>query len=129
MAEAEVRNVLVVEDDKSTMDIISRALQRDGHRVTMSLSMEDALLGFERLPYDLVIADIFMIGMGGIAGIQKMRELRPEIKIIATSAGFSETTPKAALEAAEKIGAAAVLPKPFGLDELRELVNGVLAGD
>ncbi len=75
-----LRNVLVVEDDKNTMEIFSRALEKENCRVTMSLSMEEALLGFDQMPYDLVIADIFMTGMGGIEGIQRMREVRPEVK-------------------------------------------------
>ncbi len=119
MGKKKIHNVLVVEDDKSTIEIISRALENEGCRITMSLRMEEALLGFDQMPYDLVVADIFMAGMGGIEGIQRMRKARPEIKILATSAGYSEMTPEAALKAAEKIGADAVLPKPFSLDDLR----------
>ncbi len=117
-----IRNILVVEDDKETVEIISRALSSKDWRATMSLSMEEGLLGFDEMPYDLVVADIFMIGMGGIEGIQRMREIRPDIKILATSAGYSEMSPDAALKAAEKIGADAVLPKPFTLDDLRDAV-------
>ena len=129
MPEKNITNILVVEDDKSTVEIISRALSSDDCRVTMTLNMEDALLGFEHLPYDLVIADLFMTGMGGIEGIRKMREIRPEIKILATSAGYLEMTPDNALKAAEKIGADAILPKPFGLDELRQTVAKFLEED
>ena len=121
-----IRNVLVVEDDKNTMEIFSRALGNKDCRVTMSLSMEEALLDFDRIPYDLVIADIFMAGMGGIEGIKRMREARPDIKILATSAGYSEMSSDAALMAAEKIGADAVLPKPFTLDDLRDAVARLL---
>ena len=96
---------------------------------TISLSMEEALLGFEHMPYDLVIADIFMTGMGGIEGIMRMRKARPEVKILATSAGYSDMSPNAALEAAGKIGADAVLPKPFSLNDLRELVTGLIEED
>jgi len=117
-----IKNVLVVEDDKNTVDIISRALSREGFRVTMALNMEDALKDFGRLDYALVVTDIFMAGMGGIKGIQEMRRLRPETKILATSAGYSEMTPDAALKAAEKIGADAILAKPFSLDDLRAKV-------
>ena len=124
-----IRNILVVEDDKSTVEIISRALSSKDWRVTMSLSMEGGLLGFDEMPYDLVVADIFMAGMGGIEGIQRMREMRPDIKILATSAGYSEMSPDAALKAAEKIGADAVIPKPFSLDDLRNVVSGLLADD
>jgi len=115
----DVRNVLVVEDDKHAIDIISRVLSREGFRVTMALNMEDALKDFARLDYALVITDIFMAGMGGIKGIQEMRRLRPEVKILATSAGYSDMTPDAALKAAERIGADAILAKPFSLDALR----------
>lgn len=124
-----IKNVLVVEDDKSTIEIISRALEDKGSRITMSLKMEEALLGFGQMPYDLVIADIFMAGMGGIEGIQRMRKIRPEVKILAISAGYSEMTPEAALKAAEKIGADAVLPKPFSLDDLRAAAARLLDDD
>jgi DNA-binding response OmpR family regulator len=117
------RDVLVVEDDKDTVEIIARALSRQGFRVTMSLNMEDALTDFVRLDYGLVVTDIFMAGMGGIEGIQKMRALRPKVKILATSAGYSEMTSDAALKAAEMIGADAILPKPFSIDDLRAVVE------
>ena len=126
LGKKEVRNVLIVEDDKNTVDIITRALEKEGIRVTMSMRMEEALMDFERIPYDLVIADIFMSGMGGIEGIQRMREVRPQAKILATSAGYSGMTSEAALKAAEKIGADAVLPKPFSLKELAGTVKAAL---
>ncbi len=129
LGKKKIRNVLVVEDDKNTMEIFSRALEKENCRVTMSLSMEEALLGFDQMPYDLVIADIFMTGMGGIEGIQRMREVRPEVKILATSAGYSVMTPQAALKAAEKVGADAVLPKPFSLDDLRDVAARLLDDD
>lgn len=123
------RNILVVEDDKSTVDIISRALSKKGWQVTMALSMEEALLGFVAIPYDLVVADIFMPGMGGIEGIKLMRKYRSDIKILATSAGFSEMSPGSALKAAEKIGADDILEKPFSLDDLRAAAARLLGED
>ena len=124
-----ILNILVVEDDKDTVEIISRALSRDNWRVTMALTMENALLGFDQITYDLVVADIFMPGMGGIEGIKRMREIRPEIRILAASAGYSDMSPEEALKAAEKIGADAILPKPFSLDDLRDSVSRLLADD
>ena len=124
-----IYNVLVVEDDKNIVDIVSRALETEDCRITISLGMEEALLGFQQMPYDLVVADIFMTGMGGIEGIKRMRKARPEVKILAMSAGYSDMSPNAALEAAGKIGANAVLAKPFSIGELRELVTGLLEDD
>ena len=124
-----IRNVLVVEDDKDTVEIISRALTREGFRVTMSLNMEDAMVDFSRMNYEMVVTDIFMRGMGGIEGIQKMRALRPNVKILATSAGYSEMTPDAALKAAGMIGADAILAKPFSLEDLRNAVKRLFGDD
>ncbi|MFQ5764130.1 MAG: response regulator [Rhodospirillales bacterium] len=122
----DVRNILVVEGDKDTNKIITRALERDDLRLTMTLTMEEALLGFGDLPYELVITGIFMEGMGGIEGIQRMRAIRPTVKILATSAGHDEMSSAFALKAAAKIGADAIIPKPFGPDELRAAVEGML---
>ncbi len=122
-ASKDIRNVMIVEDDKSAVDILCRALERDGFRATIAHNMEDALKDFRRMDYALVIADIFMEGMGGIAGIAEMRRMRPKARILAISAGYSEMSPEAALKAAEKIGADAILPKPFSLDELRAAVG------
>ena len=60
-----VANILVVEDDKETVEITSRALGKGGWRATIALSMEDALMDFDRIKFDLVVTDIVMAGMGG----------------------------------------------------------------
>ena len=67
-----------------------------------------------------------MAGMGGLAGIEKLRELRSDIMIIAMSAGYSEMSAAEALEKAQEIGADAVLPKPFPIAELFLTVTRLL---
>ena len=67
-----------------------------------------------------------MAGMGGLAGIEKIRELQSDILIIAMSAGYSEMSAAEALEKAEEIGADAVLPKPFPIAELFMTVSSLL---
>ena len=69
-----------------------------------------------------------MDGMGGIEGIAEIGSLNKEIPIIATSAGFKDMPPEKALLAASKIGATAVLPKPFTLEKLGRMVTEVLGG-
>ncbi len=121
--------ILVVEDDKKTVEIIARALTTKSRQVSMTLSMEEGLLDLDDKPYDLVVADIFMAGMGGIEGIKRISEKYPDVKILATSAGYSEMSPEAALMAAEKVGADAVLAKPFSIYDLRAAVDRLLYGD
>ena len=112
-------NVLVIDDEEAHASLLARVITKNGHRVDVVHRAEDGLAKFRDRGYDLVITDVFMSGMGGIEGIRKMREIRADISIIAISAGFSEMSAEAALEAAREVGADAILPKPFPLADLR----------
>ncbi len=126
MSEISSLTVLVIDDEESHADIVSRVIAKAGHRVDAARSVEEALEEIENRDYDLVITDIFMGGMGGLAGIGRIRELKPDILIIAMSAGYSDMSAAEALEKARQIGADAVLPKPFALAELFVAVSRLL---
>ena len=129
MAKDSRSRILIVDDDTSILELSVRALRRSQFDIVMADRMEEALAGFGTDAYDLVITDIFMPGLGGIEGIRRMRETWPEVKILAISAGFAEMSSASALDAARKIGADSVLPKPFGPAELRDAVAEVLGVD
>lgn len=112
-------SVLVIDDEVSHASLISRVISKNGHHVDVVHRAEDGLAKFQDRKYDLVITDVFMKGMGGINAIINMRQLRPDVPIIAVSAGFSNMSAAAALQTALKVGADAILPKPFPLAELR----------
>ena len=118
--------VLVIDDDPGMTDLISFSLTDRGYQVVVSFAMEAALGQFEHMNYDLVITDIFMNGMGGIEGIQRIRSMQPNTKIIAISGGYASMTPEQTLQAASKIGADAALAKPFTVEELEQAVSGLL---
>ena len=120
-------HILVIEDDTHTLDIMARALGKREYHVTVTASVEDALDVFASAPYAVIITDIFMAGMGGIEGIKAFRALAPDILILATSAGYSQMSPREALRAAQKIGADKVLAKPFTIRDLTDAVTEVIA--
>jgi CheY-like chemotaxis protein len=111
--------VLVIDDVESHAALIARVITKVGYLVDIAYSGEDGLAKFQDRKYDLVITDVFMKGMGGINAIINMRQLRPEVPIIAVSAGFADMSAAAALQTAVKVGADAIMPKPFPLAELR----------
>ena len=119
-------NVLVIDDTESHASLVSRVVAKAGHRVEAVESVEEALKKFENNNYDLVITDIFMAGMSGLVGIEKIRKLSSDTKIIAMSAGYSDMPAEDALKTARKIGADAILSKPLPLADLRETVAKLL---
>lgn len=122
----DIKNILVVDDDTEVAEMIARVLSRFGYQMVITFNMEDGLSAFLTGRFSLVIADIFMKGMGGIEGIRQIKEMDPGIDIIAISGGYAEMNPVEALRAAEKLGVAKVLPKPFVIDDLREMVSEIL---
>ena len=112
-------SVLVIDDEVSHASLISRVISKNGHHVDVVHRAEEGLAKFQDRKYDLVITDVFMEGIGGIEAITGMRQARPEVPIIAISAGFSDMSAEAALRRAREVGADAILPKPFPLAELR----------
>ncbi len=126
MSETSSLTVLVIDDEENHADIVSRVIAKAGHRVDVARNVEEALVEIENRDYDLVITDIFMAGMGGLAGIEIIRQLQPAVMIIAMSAGYSDMSAAEALEKARDIGADAVLPKPFRLADLFITVSSLL---
>src|SRR5688572_25514442 len=76
-------HILIADDDKTMCQFLGHALERAGHRVTLThdgLEALQALAGPEA--YDLLLADIVMPGMDGIELSQCAMEKRPDLKIM-----------------------------------------------
>jgi len=100
-------------------------LEISGYLAALSSSAEEAIKRLEKQQCDVVITDIFMPGMGGIEGIKAIRQIAPNVKIIAVSGGFSDMPSNDALLAAQKLGADATLAKPFEFDALEATILDV----
>jgi CheY-like chemotaxis protein len=115
--------ILVIDDTATMRQLVRRMLERATHTV---LEAEDGAAGltmFERQGPALVITDLIMPKMEGIETIQQIKRSRPDAKIIAMS-GSDELN----LHAAKKLGADAVLAKPFGAAVLLDTVQRLLDG-
>jgi signal transduction histidine kinase/ActR/RegA family two-component response regulator len=113
--------VLVVEDEDALREIVAGALERMGYSVLRAEDGSEALELFrERADdVDLVLLDVEMPGVGGMEAWAALREVRADVRVVLTSA-FRGDAPAAVS------GAAAVLRKPYGLDELFEVVRSAL---
>lgn len=109
--------VLIVEDDKELREMLKLSLKRRSFTVMEAENGQDAIAHFKPSLTDLVVTDIIMPEEDGLKVVIKLRELKPSIKIIAISGG-GKVGPGSYLNLAKALGADAIYPKPFSINEL-----------
>jgi len=115
-------HILVVDDEKIMQDSLSRILAKEGYQVQPAASGEEALEKFDIAPFDIVLLDIKMPGIGGIETLRRLKEMDPGVTIlIVTGYPSIETAVKAI-----KLGAYDYITKPFTPDVLRIAINRAL---
>ncbi|NQU62073.1 MAG: response regulator [Rhodospirillales bacterium] len=117
---------LIIDDSATIRSLLADMLSKNGFQALSAETMELALQDAGRKNFDIAIVDIFMPGMGGIEGISKIREISPNAKIIAISAGHGDMEKDMALKAAVIQGADATLAKPFEEEALMAAINALL---
>jgi two-component system, sensor histidine kinase and response regulator len=66
--------ILLVEDNRVNQKVATRMLEKRGHHVVVAASGEEALAALAQRSYDLVLMDVQMVGMNGIATTIAIRE-------------------------------------------------------
>jgi len=123
--------VLIIDDDPSVGAAIRLTLTRPGTHAVHALTAHSGLQAFGSTDFDLVIVDLFMPEMNGIEIIGKLRDLAPTVSILAISGFRFRNSMDPGLDflgMAEKVGAAAVLPKPFTPRQLTATIEAILNG-
>jgi len=106
--------ILVAEDEGITLKHLTYALTQEGYAVTGVDNGGEALRRVEQGSYDLIIADIKMPGLDGLALLAEVKARFPEIDVFIVT-GFGSV--ESAVEAMKR-GALDYLTKPYNLDEL-----------
>ncbi len=111
-----------MDDEAILRDAIAEALRRAGHEVDAFDSGQPAMDRFARESYQLVITDLKMPGMDGMAVLDEARRAAADVPVLIVTA---HGTVESAVEAMKK-GAYDYIIKPFKLDELELLVERAL---
>jgi excisionase family DNA binding protein len=106
--------VLVVDDEASIRDLLSKTLALAEYDVDTAADASTALGRVRAAEYDLLIADLRMPGMDGLTLIRQVKRIRAELPVIIIT-GFS--TESSAIEAVN-LGVAGYLRKPFRVPEV-----------
>jgi excisionase family DNA binding protein len=106
--------VLVVDDEASIRDLLSKTLALAEYDVDVAPDGRSALERMRMYPYDLLIADLKMPGMDGLAVIREAKRYKADLSVIIIT-GFS--TESSAIEAVN-LGVAGYLTKPFRVPQV-----------
>lgn len=106
--------VLLVDDEKEFLDIMSERMQARGMTVKTADSADQAMAILEKESFDAIVMDFKMPGMDGIQALKKIKAKKPELQIILLT-GYA--TVEKTVEAM-KIGATDLLEKPADLEKL-----------
>jgi len=118
------QSILLVDDSNFSLSQLEAAL-KDNFDIVKAKNGAEGLVMLEKQPVDLIITDLLMPQISGLAFIGQVKRRDPDMKTIVCSADVQEATKKKA----RTIGAAAFLGKPIDPDEVLSVVNLVLAHD
>lgn len=114
--------VMIVDDDPAITQTCQEYLVDKGYEVLVARNGRQAFKQLSEHKVDSVLLDILMPEKDGIETLLEMRKYHPGLKIYAMSGG-GRVGVEYVLHAAGKLGADAVLKKPFSLDKLIEVLE------
>lgn len=79
--------ILVIEDEQSVRAVVKRMLEAAGHQVAVAVDGDDGLRQFHKSPPDLVLCDVFMPNMEGIATLRELRQISRDLPVVVMSGG------------------------------------------
>jgi CheY-like chemotaxis protein len=117
-------SLLIVDDNQLIIELIARLFDQH-YQIQGATSVTEALTKVARESFDLVLIDLIMPEMDGLAVFREIRKLRPDQKALLTTAYQGD----ARVEQAIVEGAVGCVYKPFEVEELERVINDALNGD
>ena len=117
----ELPSLLLVDDDVTFCDVLSRALTKRGYDVSVAHDVVSGIAKAEASPPEYAVVDLKMPGESGLVLVKALKELDLETRIVVLTGYASITT---AVEAI-KLGAIHYLAKPADADEIVSALNKV----
>jgi len=78
--------VLIADDEDSLRWVLEKGLRQAGYDVTSVKDGPGAIQAFEAEPFDIVLLDVRMPGVDGLAVLARLREVRPDATVVVMTA-------------------------------------------
>jgi len=114
--------ILVVEDDNKIASFVAKGLKQNGYVAEISSDGEDALQKVQTAPFDVVVVDLMLPKMDGLALIEHIRREKIPVAVLVLSAKHSVDDKVRCLRS----GADDYLQKPFALSELLARIEAIV---
>jgi CheY-like chemotaxis protein len=116
--EVQPARILVIDDEESVRDILSRMLKVKGHWVVVASDGEEGIERFKNEAFDLVFTDLGMPKMSGWEVGKTIKEMNPQVPVVMITGWGMELN----REKMSESGIDLVVSKPFQFDQVVELV-------
>lgn len=114
--------ILIVDDENSITEVVSKFLAMDGHQCATAFSAREALIKIKQAKYDAVVSDICMAGSSGVDLLKEVKALDADLPVILMT---GHPRLENAVEAV-RMRADGFLLKPFQATQLRTAVRKVV---
>ncbi len=112
-------NVLIVDDEKDFLDLISERLAARDVKVSTATRAQDALSLLDKESYDAVVLDLQMPEMDGLEALKRIKEKNPDVQVILLT---GHATVEKGVEAM-KLGAMDLIEKPADLTTIIDRIK------
>lgn len=117
--------VLVVDDKKVIGDLFDITLGYSGHEIEVLQDLNKIPEVLDKGEFDIAFVDIVMPEKDGIAVLEQIKSIRPELPVVMMS-GYSVEDQR---DRAQELGAVTCLKKPFEMEDVRRIVKMAIGKD
>lgn len=118
------QTLMLVDDEQDILETGKRFLQRHGYRVITAENGREAINKYKKHMIDMVVLDLGLPDMNGLSCFKTLKSINHNAKIIISTGSYTISDEKEVLD----LGAVAVLPKPYSLNELISTAKRILDG-
>lgn len=116
-------NILVVDDEEEICKLLSKYLSIDGHRVKYVLTGKEAIKQVKSEDFEVVILDIIMPGISSMNVLSEIKKISSKTEVVVITGKFLNMH---VLKDLKQKGASGFLQKPFKIEEITEIIEGIM---